>query len=480
MRCSQLPLTSLFALCFCIFRCSAFGIRSPPPLHGDIAASQEECSGHLDGWQWNRCMLDGAVVWTAAAFGHMQVSNSVGSGFPSTMGSHVQYTPFSLEQPFAVSGDSLESQSIKQQLPPIVFALYIQSEVLQSSLWNSTMTCVLDAAIDKDHADLDLGWIDFRIFPRFRYNLASMPAHGNNGDDMGVDVLRFNSNIEYVTDNILLNSFGQMFSKQQASGVSMLNIEANIAPFVERSSKNQVPGPSLTWSIHFAVEVDGPNIPKSGSHEQTIGSPKRSFAKQVSHKMCHSAAYHQSKLLQHYNARMQTLSIWFESGTGKVSMNILSASVTHDRHGFAAAEFLVWFEVDGTCAYSKHIPSCASSSISKLNLSCSVFGHVVPAQIETKSLYGEPRESVVSCIFRSSAFSRDDHTVNVHLSDPSSNLQAVVPLCSLQQGRQIHRIVACSQAIYNADLLETRWPGILRAWVLYHARFPFHPRFCCK
>ena len=154
MRCSQLPLTSLFALCFCILRCSAFGIRSPPPLYGDITAAQE-CSGHLDGWKWNRCVLDGAVVWTAAAFGHMQVStvaaNVTGFGFPSTMGSHVQYTPFSIKQPFAVSGDSLESQSIKQQLPPIVFALYIQSEVLKSSLWNQTMTCLLDAAIDKDH-----------------------------------------------------------------------------------------------------------------------------------------------------------------------------------------------------------------------------------------------------------------------------------------------------------------------------------------
>jgi len=426
-------------------------------------------------------MLDGAVVWTAVAFGHMQVaSNANGFGFPSTMGSHVQYSPFSLKQPFAVSGDGLESQSIKQQLPPIVFALYIQSEVLQSSLWNSTMTCLLDTAIDKDHADLDLGWIELFLSPRFRNNLASMPAHGNNGDDFGIDVLRFNSNIEYVADNIILNSFGQMFSKRQASEVYMLNIVANIAPFVKRSSKNQVSGPSLTWSMHFAVEVDQPKIPKSGSHEQAIGSPKRSFAKQVSHKMCHSAAHHQAKLSQHYNARMQTLSIWFESSAVKVSMTILSASVTHDRHGFAAAEFLVWFEVEGTCVYSKHIPSCASSSISKMNLSCSVFGQVVPAKIETRSLHGEPRESVVSCTFRSSAFSRHDHTVNVHLSDPSSNLQAVVPLCSLQQVRQIHRIVACSQPIYNADLLETRWPGILRAWVLYHARVPFNPRFSCK
>jgi hypothetical protein len=61
--------------------------------------------------------------------------------------------------------------------------------------------------------------------------------------------------------------------------------------------------------------------------------------------------------------------------------------------------------------------------------------------------------------------------------DPSSNLKGVVPLCSMQRDRQIRRIVACSQPIYNANFLEARWPGVLQAWVLYHARFPRIPPF---
>ena len=481
MRCFQRLLTSLFALCFCIARCSAFGIRSPPPLHGDIAASQE-CSGRLDGWQWNRCVLDDAVVWTAVTFGHMQVSTAAGLIPSNVMGSHVQYTPFSLKQPFLVSEDGVGSQSIKQQLPPLVFALYIQSEVLQSSLWKPDMICLLDF-VDEERTDPNVGWMEMIFRPQFCHNRTCMPEYGNNGGDvLRNDVLSFNSNTEYITDNIILHSFGEAFPQKHTSDqVYMLNIEANIALFDVRSSNRQFFGPVLTWSMHFPVAFDRPIISQSGSHEQAMATPKRSHAKLVSHKMCQSATlYPAAKLSQHFNARMQTLSIPFEGSAGKVSMAILSASVTHDRHGLAVAEFLVWFEADGKCGVSQHTSSCGSFSISKMNLSCSVFGHVVPARIETKSHLGEPRESVVSCTFKSGVFSLDDHTVNVHFIDPSSNLQAVVPLCSLQRDRPIHKIVACSQSIYSADVLEARWPGVLQAWVLYHARFPRIPRLCCR
>jgi hypothetical protein len=477
MRCFQ-PTASLFALCLCIARCLAFGIRSPPPLHKDIASS-EECSGRLDGWQWNRCVLDDAVVWTAATFGHMQVSMHAGLIPSDVMGSHVQYTPFSRKQPFLLSKDGIQSQSIKQQLPPMVFALYIQSEVLRSWLWKPVMTCLLDF-VDEEGTNPDVGWMEMTVRPKFHHNRTSMPEYGNNGDVLMNDVLSFNSNTEYITDNIVWHSFGQIFPQKHTSDeVYLLNVEANIQLFDVRSSNRQFFGPVLTWSVHFHVAFDRLIIP--GSLERAMVSPKRSHAKLVSHKMCQSATlYPAAKLSQYFNARTQTLSIWFEGSAGKLSMTILSASVTHDRHGLAVAEFLVWFEADDKCGVSQHHAACTSFSISKMNWSCSVLGHVVPAHIETKSYLGEPRESVVSCTFESGLFSLDDHTVNVIFIDPSSKLQAVVPLCSLQRDRPIHKIVACSQSIYGADVLEARWPGVLQAWVLYHARFPRILHFCCS
>ncbi len=57
-------------------------------------------------------------------------------------------------------------------------------------------------------------------------------------------------------------------------------------------------------------------------------------------------------------------------------------------------------------------------------------------------------------------------------ADPEFGFKAVVPMCSLPRSRPIHKIVACSQPIYNADFLEARWPGVLQSWVLYHVKPP--------
>ena len=183
---------------------------------------------------------------------------------------------------------------------------------------------------------------------------------------------------------------------------------------------------------------------------------------------------------QRYDARSRTLSVEFGTSAGKASMTVLSASVTHDRRGRAVAEFLVWFEADGSCGDLHYFNAhCTSSPVTNMKLSCSLLGHVVPAQIETKVLSGKSRESIISCTFDSSAlrqpFALNDHTINFHLKDPSSSLRAVIPMCPLHRGRHVKRIVACSQPIYNADLLETRWPGVLRSWVLYHVRIPQFP-----
>jgi hypothetical protein len=400
----------------------------------------------------------------------MQVSMAAGLTPPNSMGRHVQYTPFSVEQPFILSQDMLHGKTVKQQLPPLTFAIYVQSEVLLSSLWSPVMTILLEIA-NQEGSDPSSDWIELVANAKFRHNLASVPAYENDGDVLQNGAMRLHPNTEYIADNIILAQFGSIFPlHHKPNDVFLLHIEASILPLEARSFKPQVAGLAIAWGINFSVAFDRPNVPQNGSQKNVTASQQRPHAKSVSHKMCESVTQHVPEAnISHYDAEMRVLSIWFEHSAGIVSMSVLSASVTHDRHGLAVVEFLVWFEADGMCDACESLPNL------KLNLSCSVFGHVVPARIETQS-HTKPRESVVTCSFKSSAFSMNDRTVSVTLMDPSLNLKAQVPFCSLQRDRHIHRIVACSQSIYNADLLEARWPGVLQAWVLYHASAVLAPR----
>jgi hypothetical protein len=475
-HCSMRCLHILLFFCVGACLCQAFGIRSPPPLNQrDVISASIGCTGFLDGWKWDRCVLDDTVVWTAVAFGHMQISTALGFQPPNFLGSHVQYAPFSLEQPFILSRDGLGNRSVRQQLPPLVFSLFIQSEVLESSFWSPIMTCEIDSAGDEDNG---IGWSQVELLSQFRSNLTVVPQDTKHGFAVGQNVLRIVSNTEYVFDNVILHSFGPIFPSQlPLNQVHLLSIDAHIQLHEASSSQYQpLSDLAMTWSIQCAVAFDRRQTLPSISPPSA--APKRPFANLVSHKMCdESAMYPVNVPSQYYNARSRTLSVLFRASAGKVSMNVLSASVTHDMRGRAHAEFLVWFEADGECGdlhfFNTH---CTSFQMPDMNLSCSVFGNVLPAQIETKYLSGKSRESVISCSFDSSLlrqpFSVDDHIVHVHLNGSLLNLRAVIPMCPLHRDRLVKRIVACSQPIYNADLLETRWPGILRSWVLYHASFP--------
>jgi hypothetical protein len=481
MRC----LHNLLALCLFICHCKAFGIRSPPPLNQlDVIAASKGCTGLLDGWKWNRCMLDGAIIWTAVAFGHMQVSTALGFQLPNFLGSHVQYAPLSLKQPFIVSRDGLGIQSVKQQLPPLVFALYIQSEELESSLWSPFMTCELECQFESTGSDEnDIGSSEWLLRSKFRSNLTVVHQYTEHGFAVGQDVLRIVSNTEYVFDNVILHSFGPTFpSHLPLNQVYLVNIYAHMK--ASSSQDQSISDVAMTWIIQCAVAFDRQQTPPTISPPPA--TPKRAFANLVSHKMCDAAEmYAVDAPSQYYNARSRILSVLFGASAGNVSMNVLSASITHDMRGRAHAEFLVWFEAEGDCDDRHYFNTlCTSFQIPNMNLSCSVFGNVVPAQIESKFLYGKSRESVVSCSFDSSLlrqpFSVEDHIVYVHLNGPLLNLRAAIPMCPLHRDRLVKRIVACSQPIYNADFLETRWPGILRSWVLYHASFPQFPfRYTC-
>ncbi len=401
--------------------------------------------------------MEYAVVWTSTAFGHMGFGHESGR----TIGSHVQYTPFTQEQPFLVSLQSQE-HGTRFALPPMMFSVYIQSEILQSSsMWHSKMTLLLENG---------LGLVEQSV-ENFAFK-----CDCNDTVTWRDGVLIFKTNTEYLTDNLVFHGYEHMlFEQPLASGVHWLDAHASI----ESHSAVHTIGIELSWSCRFAIAHERPTKTLDATE---ISSPKRAFARLVSHKLCESAdLYVQNRVSQRYDADARTLGIQFESGMGMIPMTILSASVTHDGHGRAVAEFLIWIQAwdeygdtvisDTYCASSN-----VSSLISNVNFSCAVRGRNVSAKFETTMIrdYSDPtreftKESVLTCSFNSSEFSLDDRIVHVGLVDTSTDFKATVPFCALHRGRQIHRIVACSQPIYNADFLEARWPGLLQTWVIYHA-----------
>ena len=458
------PLQHLFVMLSTLFYvsyCSAYRVRSPPPLHAEFSSADWQCTGHLDGWRWDRCSVEYAVVWTSTAFGHIGFGHESGR----TIGSHVQYTPFTQEQPFLVSLYSQE-HGIRFALPPMMFSVYIQSEILQSSsLWNSKMTFLLENGSN---------WVEQSA------EKIAFKCDCNDTVTRLDDVLIFKTNTEYLTDNLVFyGSHGHvhmLFEQPLSSGVYWLDAHASI----ESHSAVHTIGIELSWSCRFAIAYERPTETLDAT---AISSPKRAFARLVSHKLCKSAdLYVQNRFSQRYDAVSRTLGIQFESGMGMIPMTILSASVMHDGHGRAVAEFLIWIQGDDKCGDVDVIDGflCASSNISSLifnaNFSCAVRGRNVSAKFETMMIrgYSDPtreftKESVLTCSFNSSDFSLDDRIVHVDLVDTLTNFKATAPFCSLPRSRRIHRIVGCSQPIYNADFLEARWPGLLQTWVLYHA-----------
>ncbi len=115
------------SMLFYVSYCSAYCVRSPPSLHAEFSSADWQCTGHLDGWRWDRCSIEYAMVWNSTAFGHIGFYGESGC----TIGSHVQYTPFTKEQHFLVSLQSQE-HGTRFALQPMMFSVHIQSEILQS------------------------------------------------------------------------------------------------------------------------------------------------------------------------------------------------------------------------------------------------------------------------------------------------------------------------------------------------------------
>ncbi len=189
--------------------CTAHVIRSPPPLHSQFSDAEWACSGHRDGWRWDRCSVDGAVLWTAMAFGHIGFSHESSN----SMGRHVQYTPFTEQLPFVVS---LQSHELGERfaLPPMLLAVYIQDEQQRSLSWDAKLTLFLERGA---------GWIEQTTMVAFKSDGDAAPRQG--------DALIFKTNTEYIADNLLFHAFSNMlFIQPLEPGVYWLSLHASLEP----------------------------------------------------------------------------------------------------------------------------------------------------------------------------------------------------------------------------------------------------------
>ena len=394
--------------------------------------------------------MDRTGVWTRQHLGKASCS-----------GQHIQYSPFTCQQPYIGSFD----QDDELQLPPMVLAVYLESETSPSFVWKPVLRLFFDYEDDGSYLEMitDLSSNSFSCD-------CDDPVTVRDG------VLKLGANTEYIMDNVLLHVTKHLFLEgphqkkfQPPSDCFLFNVDASLVPLSTLEAFSETRG-SVSWGLSFALAL-GRDSP-SHTREKSVRSQKRHYANLVSHKMCSPMSFSRH-VSQRYHSNM--LSVSFETSAGKMSMTFLSASVSHDRHQRAVAEFLVWFEKDGACDEVIVFGNCVSAAVSFVDLSCSAHGIRVPAHIETHTfleLDRHPRERVVTCTFNSSSFSHNDDAVDVIFDDSSMNLRAVVPMCTLPRERPIRKIVACSQPIYNAGFLEARWPGVLQAWVLYHVGRP--------
>ena len=451
--------------------CTAHLIQSPPPVHAakESVAASAECRGRFAGWQWDKCSLDNATVWTAVAFGH--VNMTPGQPAPRTMGTHIQYSPLTRQLPHMVNFDRKDVV----QLPPMVLALYFESETDHSSLWKPEIKLVYDvelcesennAILPEEEEAFKSQWYEMTVDGIF-----GIFACACNQTAILRDSLQsFMPNTEYIADNLMGHVPKSVFPEmmEPAAGCFWVNVDASISS----SSTASEAAAAVAWHASFAVSFDHKTTSRSKENANSISNvaPKRSGAHRVTHKMCPSMSSGDDRW-QRFDPNSKTLSMFFENGLGKVSVTILSASVTHNQQRHAVAEFLVWFEVNDTCEEVLLYNHCTSAPISLANLTCSVGSVTVPAHVETQNfmLNGHARERVVTCVFDSSLFAPDNHTVVVQFDHGQA-----VALCSLPQHRSVRKMVACSHANYNADMLEARWPGVLQSWILYHVRLSKH------
>ena len=491
----------------------------PPPLHFG-AAHEQGCEGDTEHWHWDRCALPGSIVWSSFFFGHRQKSafeldkivcshdlltygdlsncqnpqdasrliqlaldrasllssgelNHYRLNRCSSPKCQPQYTAFDADHPCLLPTRPIlpRADARIDLLPPITLSLYIENRnnVSKWSWWETSLNFSFAVLNCAPGAPLYHNWkLDSASILDSCRCCNSCPHN-----HFPKDSLRLHANVEYLLDNIFLNSFTleqlDLLNSVPCSPFRV-SVSARLAPSITLS-RQEFPNDayakqSINWQHEFHAATQ--RVPKV----EGLKLVRRHSAKAISHKLCQRAASYSSNeygSFQTYHASSHTVSalVSFENNRS-VSVVVVAASVKHTKNGRAAFEALVWTEIDHKCGTDDiFLFHCVGNELSFVPM-CEVAGTAVLAVVTQYKVSGRFREAVISCDFQLDFFMRNSSEVLITLSDASKGFKMVLPMCSLAANSAVRKIVACSQPIYNAHFLEKRWPGVLRAWVLYH------------
>jgi hypothetical protein len=499
----------------------------PPPLHFK-AIFEQDCQGDVDHWHWDRCALPGFTIWSALYFGHRQKSEAqlskiscvfdmlpwsdlsncrnslvarklieraqqahhkISSGEVnfyrinrcSSANCQPQYTLLNSEQPWLLSTQPILplTEGSFNLLPPVTLSLYIESDddgtLSKWSWWQPSLNfsvaihnCEEGAAPYHEWNLITASFSDsFRCCKFCPYN--HYPSN----------LLRLHANNEYLLDNIFIDSFTSQHLSQLNSipcSPFRMSLSAKLLPS-ESWNRNDFPNdanansPTL-WQHQFYAATH--RISKNESSRLV----RRHSAKSISHKLCQTVTSYPNR--QTYDANTHTVSTLFAFESNRsLSVVVIAASVKHTENGRALFEALVWAEYDMKCGTDEtFLHHCVGRKL-ELAVMCDVAGYSAPGTITQDVVSMQHREAVISCSFHPDLFKRHGGEVLVTIYDSTNGFELVLPMCPVVKDTIVRKLVACSQPIYNAHLLEARWPGVLQAWVLYHVRCALNAyKFC--
>jgi hypothetical protein len=397
----------------------------------------------------------------------------------SSVACRPQYTPFTNQFPLTLQQqDDVPNQD---QMPPLTFALYIESQTIEWSLWNPNLEITIDAKISENSANepsdsQEPRWLQMQQFSliadfgcNIRWGINPCPKHPNSSVEQGSGIW-FKSNKEYIQDNIILHSLG--VKRLPPLHVFQMLVLATIF-----ASDSVQAVSSIEWDLEFMARVS-PNTSSALGSDTQIGDKKLRFfdsqppilrgnAIKVTHKMCEGSARDASDSHWPFDKFAQIMSSRYTTSDGdSVQFVVLGASVSRHSAGYAA-EILIWLEKNEVCNELTANTHCTSIAV-ELEIQCLLNGSSVPALLDGKFLGGKAREAVLRCDWTSIP---EKQPLVITLLDPQKGFTIDVPLCLLPVDREISKLVACSQPIYNAHFMEKKWPGVLQAWVLHHVRY---------
>ena len=135
-------------------------------------------------------------------------------------------------------------------------------------------------------------------------------------------------------------------------------------------------------------------------------------------------------------------------------------------------DFLVMFERNGQAVASAlYFTRCFLDWRVALTVQCQVVGFgTVPGELTLSLRDNMNKEGRLLCPIESLKIPTSVD-LTVRLVDQTHDLNSSVKLCRLDPQRKIHKLVGCSQPLFNVDQLEARWPGLIRMWVLFYVTY---------